>query len=163
VAFYASDIPAPGLSAIHRWDQPDTGAIRYGASPPPGSYQDMGVAFYAPLDANAALATNASYAPVYRWTKDGADRYGALDLAGTGYALAERTFYAACPDSNNNGLNDCRQSFPYCPDLNGDRVMGIADIAFLFAHYRAPRPEGGVFTIRELAAVLTHFRERCPA
>ena len=114
VSFYASDVPVPGFPAIHRWLHPTTGAVRLGASGPTGpvAYTDGGVAFYAPLDRAAATATNALYAPVYRWTKDGIDRYSPLNLAPAGYAPQEAAFYAACPDGDGDGLTDCYESFP---------------------------------------------------
>ncbi len=113
IAFYASDIPVPGFAAIHRWDSKKTGSTRYGASPPgpEADYSDMGVAFYAPLDEATAEATNTTYAPVHRWSRDGVDRYSPLNLSPAGYAAQEIAFYGACPDGDEDGLTDCAESF----------------------------------------------------
>ena len=110
-AFYASDIPVPGLTAIHRWVDAKTGSVRYGAMSPGGAYQDSGIDFYAPVNWAAAQATHALYAPVYRWTKGQAQRYSPFNLAPAGYVRQEFAFFGACPDANHDGLTDCEQSF----------------------------------------------------
>ncbi len=128
LAFYASDIPVPGLSAIHRWLNTKTGDVRYAAMPPfpQEAQQDLGVDFYAPVDAATAGAQRALYAPVYRWSLGDVDRYSPLNLADAGFSRHETAFYAACPDTDGDGLTDCLESF-IGTDLNnadtdGDRL-----------------------------------------
>ena len=113
LTFYASDIPVPSFAPIHRWRHPETGAIRYGADTPEpaAGYEDLGVDFYAPPDAAGAAATNALYAPVYRWTHQGTDRYSPLNLGPAGYTQKEVAFYAACPDADGDTLTDCLEVF----------------------------------------------------
>lgn len=129
LTFYASDIPVPGFAPIHRWEHLDSGDIQYGAAPPdpPQDYQDMGVDFYAPVDAAAAEATNALYAPVYRWSRGKAgrySRYSPLNLGPAGYVQQDVAFYAACPDGDGDTLTDCRETFletdPSSADTDGD-------------------------------------------
>lgn len=126
LAFYAADTPVPGLSPVHRWQHLESGAIRYGASPPGprASYRDLGVDFYAPAHAAAAEATNALAAPVYRWTKGDLERYSPLNLGAAGFAQQETAFYAACPDADNDTLTDCLESFlgtsPSAADTDAD-------------------------------------------
>jgi len=110
LAFYASDIPVPGFAPIHRWVHMESGAIRYGAIPPypQEAYRDLGVDFYAPADAEA---TNALYAPVYRWSRGEQERYSPLNLAPAGYVPHETAFYVPCPDGDNDTLTDCLESF----------------------------------------------------
>ncbi len=116
IAFYASDIPVPGFSAIHRWVGEESGTVRYGAGAPssPGTtevFVDRGIDFYAPVDISIIDERNARFAPVYRWTQGGAERYAALDLASAGYERHEIAFYAACPDHDSDTLTDCFESF----------------------------------------------------
>jgi hypothetical protein len=122
IAFYASDVPVPGFAPIHRWLHPTSGAVRLGVSAPAGpvTYSDGGVAFYTPRDRAAATATNTLYAPVYRWTKDGVDRYSPLNLEPAGYAPQEIPFYAACPDADGDRLTDCYESFPGLSSAGAD-------------------------------------------
>ncbi len=126
INFYASDIPVPGFAAIHGWLNTKNGVTNYSASSPEPAeaYQDLGIAFYAPPDATAAKATNALYAPVYRWTQGKTERYSPLDLAREGYSLQEIAFYAACPDRDGDKLTDCSESFigtdPTKGDTDGD-------------------------------------------
>jgi hypothetical protein len=130
VAFYASDIPVPGFAAIHRWEQTQTGQARYSstAPEPQADYADAGIAFYAPADAAATAGLNTPYVPVYRWQHDAVERYSALDLSGAGYVQQEVAFYAPCPDSDADSLNDCKESFldtsAFAQDTDGD---GCAD------------------------------------
>jgi hypothetical protein len=123
-AFYASDIPIPGFVPIHRWVHPEDGGVRYGPIAPDNTYQDHGVEFYAPADEVAAKATNALHDPVYRWVRGSSSRYSGLNLAGDGYVRMEQAFYAACPDSDTDGLSDCDESFigtnPLLADTDGD-------------------------------------------
>ncbi len=112
LAFYASDVPVPGLAAIHRWAGAESGAVRYSATPPAGEpFGDDGVAFFAPVEAAGPGGVNARYAPVYRWSRGDAERYAALNLRLAGYTRHEIAFYAACPDSDGDGLHDCFESF----------------------------------------------------
>lgn len=126
IAFYASDIPVPGFAAIHGWLNTKNGMTNYGASSPepPEAYQDLGIDFYAPEDVTAANATNALYAPVYRWTQGQIERYSPLDLASSGYSQQEIAFYGACPDGDADKLADCAESFlgtdPTARDTDGD-------------------------------------------
>ncbi|MEX0785492.1 MAG: hypothetical protein WD939_02535, partial [Dehalococcoidia bacterium] len=128
LAFYAADIPTAGFSAIHRWLDVETGDVRYGATRPGAmdAHHDLGIDFYAPVDARSAAETNAAYAPVYRWTRDGAQRYSPLDLEPEGYARQELAFYAGCPDADADGLTDCVESFvgtdPALADTDGDAL-----------------------------------------
>ena len=130
LAFYASDIPAPGLTAIHRWARRDGSDIRYGPSSPfPASeFVDFGVDFYAPVDAAAADVMNSFFAPVYRWTFDGLMRYSPLNLEPAGWVRKETAFYAACPDGDGDQLTDCLESFlgtnSFSVDTDGD---GLGD------------------------------------
>lgn len=110
-AFYASDIPAPGQSPIHRWEQATTGDVRYAAIAPATDYVDKGIAFYAPLVQRDVQALHASYDPVSRWTNGSAVRYSALNLAPAGYAKQETAFYSPCLDSDRDTLTDCTESF----------------------------------------------------
>ena len=123
-AFYASDIPVAGFLPIHRWADPITGAVRYGAIAPGTRYRDLGVDFYAPVDQAAADAANALYAPVYRWSNEGETRYAALNLEDFGWERHEVAFFAACPDSDSDALTDCQESFlktdPLLADTDGD-------------------------------------------
>jgi len=111
IAFYASDSPIPGFAAIHRWRDGANGELRLAPTAPGESYGDGGIAFYAPLDEQAAKNANALFAPVYRWTAGEVERYSALDLRAAGFAVAERAFYTACPDSDRDRLTDCAESF----------------------------------------------------
>ena len=113
LAFYASDIPVPGFSAIHRWVGEESGTVRYGASAPSSTevFVDRGIDFFAPLDASTSDGRNERFAPVYRWTRGNAARYAALNLASAGYERHEIAFYAACPDRDNDTLTDCFESF----------------------------------------------------
>ncbi len=124
VAFYASDIPVPGFSPIHRWVHSTSGEVRYGALSAGAAYADAGIDFYAPADIASAEATNATYAPVYRWTKGSATRYSPLNLSSLGYARSEVGFYGACPDRDGDELIDCVESFVgtslSSPDSDGD-------------------------------------------
>ena len=128
LVFYASDIPAPGLVPIHRWQHLESGRILYGPSPPepPEASRDLGVDFYAAADAAAADATHALYAPVYRWSQGETERYSPLDLREAGYIRLEVAFYAACPDADNDPLTGCRESFlgtgPSLADTDGDEL-----------------------------------------
>ena len=129
LAFYASDIPVPGFSAIHRWVGEESGAVRYGAAEPISAerFVDRGIDFYAPLDASTSDGRNDRFAPVYRWTQGDAERYAALDLAGAGYERHEIAFYAACPDRDNDTLTDCFESFlgtdASSADTDGDGLL----------------------------------------
>ena len=126
LAFYASDIPVPGFAPIHAWGQAETGSIRYGAAPPypQEAYRDLGIGFYAPASASRAETAHAMYAPVYRWSRGEQERYSPLDLRPAGYAPHETSFYAPCPDADNDGLTDCLESFlgtsPSLADTDGD-------------------------------------------
>ena len=113
IAFYASDVPVPGFAPIHRWLGVESGRVRYGATQPyePETFLDMGVDFYTPTNAVATETAHAQYAPVYRWSRDGVERYSALDLSRQGYAQREIAFYAACPDADGDALSDCSESF----------------------------------------------------
>ena len=130
VAFYASDIAAPGLTAIHAWEESPGGNVAYGAAAPAPAtqYRDMGVAFYAPLTEAAAQATNATHTAVYRWTNGATTRYSPLDLGAAGYARQEIVFYAPCPDADGDALTDCAESFlgtsALAADTDGD---GLGD------------------------------------
>jgi hypothetical protein len=130
VAFYASDIPVPGFAPIHRWEHEQSGQARYSstAPEPETDYDDVGVAFYAPLDAATTGDLNTPYVPVYRWEREGSERYSSLDLSRAGYARQEIAFYAPCPDSDGDSLNDCGESFlgtnPLVMDTDRD---GCAD------------------------------------
>ena len=133
LSFYASDIPAPGLSPVHRWRDAGTGELRYGVSSPGPDFDDAGVDFYAAADRAAAAATHAAYEPVYRWEREGIARYAALDLSAGGYARRETAFYAACPDADGDGLTDCGESFegsdPYVADSDGDGLPDGYEVA----------------------------------
>lgn len=127
LAFYASDVPVPGLAAIHRWVAEESGAVRYGATPPSGeAAADAGIAFYAPVEAAGPGGLNERYAPVYRWSRGDAERYAALNLGHAGYDRHEIAFYAACPDSDGDSLHDCFESFlgtdAMSADSDGDRL-----------------------------------------
>lgn len=126
-AFYAADIPVPGFVPIHRWVGPDRGEVRYGPIAPNATYADRGIDFYAPADQVAANATNALYDPVYRWVRGGKTRYSGLNLTQDGYVRMEEAFYAACPDSDTDGLTDCYESFlgtdPLLADTDGDGLL----------------------------------------
>jgi hypothetical protein len=113
VAFYASDIAVPGFAAVHRWEHVLSGAVEYGSVPPgaPSDYRDLGIDFYAPPDAAATAGLNVGYAPVYRWQRGDAVRYSPLDLAPQGFARGAAAFFAACPDSDDDSLTDCAESF----------------------------------------------------
>ena len=130
LTFYASDIPAPGLTPIHRWEHTTTGAFRYGATaPPPASeYRDAGVDFFAPVDAAAARATNAPHTPVYRWSNGDLVRYSPLDLAKAGYSRHEIAFYAPCPDTDGDALSDCEEALLHTNALASDTdADGLSD------------------------------------
>ncbi|MCH8994577.1 MAG: DUF4185 domain-containing protein [Chloroflexi bacterium] len=139
-AFYASDIRAPGLTPIHRWEHLETAAIRYGAAPPDpaGAYGYAGVAFYAPADAAAARAANALYAPVFLWQRADTVRYSPLNLAPAGFTQQEVAFYAACPDVDNDTLTDCEESFlgtnALLADTDGDRLPDGYELTTLGCH-----------------------------
>lgn len=126
-AFYAADIPVPGFVPIRRWEGSDTGDVRYGPIAPNPGYVDLGIDFYAPVDEVAAKATNALYDPVYRWVKNGKSRYSGLNLTRDGYVRMEEAFYAACPDTDTDGLTDCDESFlgtdPFLADTDGDGLL----------------------------------------
>ncbi|MGB2693933.1 MAG: flexitail domain-containing putative surface protein [Dehalococcoidia bacterium] len=177
-AFYASDIPIPGFAAIHRWQNATTGAIRYGAKALDG-YKDIGVDFYAPVDIETAAATNALYAPVYRWSRDGDERYSPLNLAPAGYAPAEIAFYAACPDSNGDGLTDCAYSFAAMPldsvDTDDDGCTDAREVTAppqmggqrnplsywdFFDTPNATNLHDGVVNVADIRRVLTRFGSR---
>jgi hypothetical protein len=125
IAFYASDIPAPGLSAIHAWQEGSTGETRLAAVSPGQDLEDLGVRFHAPADAEAAAATHVQQAPVYRWS--GPDtRYSPFDLTSLGYKQLEVAFFTPCPDSDDDGLTACEESFlgtnAALPDSDGDAL-----------------------------------------
>ena len=126
-AFYASDIPVTGFSPIHRWADPITSAVRYGATAPGAGYRDLGIDFYAPVELTAAEAANALYAPVYRWSNEGETRYAALNLEDLGWERHAVAFFAACPDSDSDALTDCEESFlktdPLLADTDGDGLQ----------------------------------------
>ena len=132
ISFYASDIPAPGLTPIHRWQNTATGAFEYGAATPGPDYVDRGIDFYAPLDAVASSALNASYAPVYRWTRGTDVRYSPLNLAPAGFTQQAASFYAACPDTDADTLTDCAETFygtnPLAADTDGDGLPDAYEI-----------------------------------
>ncbi len=123
-AFYASDIPVPGFSPIHRWVGQVTGAVRYSDVAPGPDYRDLGVDFYAPVERSAAEAANALYAPVYRWSNEEKTRYAALNLEDLGWERQDVAFFAACPDSDSDALTDCEESFLdtdlFLADTDGD-------------------------------------------
>ncbi|MEX2159439.1 MAG: flexitail domain-containing putative surface protein [Dehalococcoidia bacterium] len=139
VAFYASDMAAPGLSAIHGWQDQTTGEVRYGVVAPSGEYADRGVAFYAAADEAAAAATNQPYAPVYRWTNGSQTRYSPLLLAAAGYEQQEIAFYVPCPGSDLDTPRDCEESSlstdPSAGDRDGDGCSNAAELG--------PNPELG--------------------
>lgn len=122
VVFYASDVPVPGFAAVHRWEHRTTGETAYGFAPPAArvAYRDLGAAFYVPAGEATSLATNAPYAPVYRWRLGEVERYSPLDLRDQGYARFGVAFYAACPDGDGDGLSDCEESFLGSDALNAD-------------------------------------------
>lgn len=123
IAFYASDMPAPGLSAVKRWIRPD-GEQVYAFILNEVGAQNMGTAFYAspkvsPNDANL------TYDPVYRWDKDGEHLYSPLDgLAELGYSRGPALFYGVCGDADVDAASDCLElaqgSDPYTTDSDGD-------------------------------------------
>ena len=121
-AFHASDIPAPGFVPIHRWADPKTNTVRYGAIAFGAGYRDLGIDFYAPVERTTAEAANALYAPVYRWSNEGKARYAALDLTDLGWKQHEVAFFAACPDSDSDALSDCEESF-----LKTDALLADTD------------------------------------
>jgi len=130
LTFYASDIPAPGLTPIHRWEHTTTDAFRYGATAPSpaGDYRDAGVDFYAPLDAAAARAANAPHTPVYHWSNGDLVRYSPLDLAKAGYSRHEVAFYAPCPDGDGDALSDCEEALLHTNALASDTdADGLSD------------------------------------
>ena len=116
-----------GFSPIHRWADPITSAVRYGATAPGAGYRDLGIDFYAPVELTAAEAANALYAPVYRWSNEGETRYAALNLEDLGWERHEVAFFAACPDSDSDALTDCEESFlktdPLLADTDGDGLQ----------------------------------------
>ena len=123
-AFYASEVPVAGFSPIHRWIDLVTGAVRYGAIAPSSRYRDLGIEFFAPVEQADAEAANALYAPVYRWANEEETRYAALNLEDSGWERHEVAFFAACTDSDSDGLTDCEESFlktdPLLADTDGD-------------------------------------------
>lgn len=130
LTFSASDIAAPGLTPIHRWEHTPTGELRYGAAAPSpaGEYRDVGVDFYAPLDAAAARATNAPHTPVYHWSNGDLDRYSPLDLAHAGYSRHEIAFYAPCPDADGDAVSDCEEALLHTNALASDTdADGLSD------------------------------------
>lgn len=135
IAFYASDIAAPGFLAIHRWERMDTGQYSYGVMPPGPrlAYRDLGADFYLPASAAAARATNTPYAPVYRWTLGDEERYSPLDLRSGGYIRMGTAFYAPCPDGDGDTLSDCQESFlktsPRYADSDGDSLGDGFEVA----------------------------------
>ena len=136
VSFYASDIPVPGFQEIRRWQHVETGESRYSASQPEpnGDYRDLGVAFFAPADAGVAEDTNARYSPVFRWTRDGSERYSPMDLDPLGYQQQEIAFFAACPESIGGAAADCPDafvgpgSFDTSKDSDGDGCTDVAEL-----------------------------------
>ena len=66
------------------------------------------------------------YAAVYRWSRGDEERYSPLDLRPAGYVPHETSFYAPCPDADNDGLTDCLESFlgtdPSLADTDGDHL-----------------------------------------
>ncbi len=121
LGFYASDIPVPGFDAIHQFRNAATGQNRYGSTPPAhGDYQDLGVAFYAPTDADAAAATNELYSPVFRWTLGGGERYSPMNLLDAGYEPHEVAFYSPCPGGDSEAEASCLGSIRADEDFDSD-------------------------------------------
>ena len=151
--FYASDIPVPGLAAIHRWRNLESGELRYGPAAPADGYEDLGVDFYAPADAAAAAAMHAAYAPVYRWTLEASTRFSPLNLGPLGYERQEVAFYGACPDSDSDGLLDCDESFagtdPASTDSDGDGLSDRYELATPGCNATTPNADDGDGVSRE--------------
>lgn len=87
-AFYASDFPVAGFSAVHEWANGSEKV--YSINSPGVAFTDGGIAFYAPSDKQYLMA------PIYQWDKGQIHRYSALDLSGYGYSKssANPSFYA---------------------------------------------------------------------
>lgn len=123
IAFYASDVPVPGLSAVRRWIRPNGEQI-YAFNHNEVGAQNMGTAFYASPKAKPNGA-NLTYDPVYKWEKDGESLYSPLEgRAELGYTRGPAMFYGVCGDADVDAASDCQElaqgTDPFMADSDGD-------------------------------------------
>jgi len=138
IAFYAARTGDELLAPIHSWSS--AGEVVYAPeSSPPAGFNDDGVAFYAPLRRDVTItplspgappATKAAFQPVYRWDAPGADggppTHAYSQFASVpGYTRGPIAFYAPCPDTDADTIDDCVESTlgtdPTKPDTDGDK------------------------------------------
>ncbi len=134
IAFYASDIAAPGHSAVRRFLR-SNGEQLYAFTYSEAGVQDMGIAFYASATADVDGA-NVTYDPVYRWDKGAEHLYSPLPgLAELGYTRSATPFFALCGDADADTASDCLET-AQGTNLNardtdgdgfGDRPAGTAN------------------------------------
>lgn len=63
-------------------------------------------------------------------------------------------------DTDRDGIGDsCDPDL--CPDFNYDGRVTISDVRVAVQSYRAPRPEGGIYTTLDIVNVLTHYFASC--
>ena len=121
IAFYASDVPVPGFSAIKRWVSPG-GQSTYGAFGPTGA-TSAGTAFYAPT--RPELAPNITQDAVYRWDKGNERMYSpSPGWEALGYTRGQVAFYAVCGDTDMDQVTTCAErgsgTDPESRDTDGD-------------------------------------------
>lgn len=113
VAYYAMDIDVGSqFVPIFEWTNYSSEEIRYAPAVPSDSGWTKGATrFYG---ANpASIRCCFAYDPVYRWTSqaEGANIYSAFPLDTEKYLRKELAFIAVCPDSDLDGISDCREAY----------------------------------------------------